>query len=159
MGIQGISSLMGSIKKKYDKSKDRSDWRVMQGMSREYYDTFIAGDNNLWQIKSEEVGNGESVAVGKRISRTDDDIEKIMKNGSPVPFGTVTPQDQKVSIIMSGVQMYSSDSSNLLRKEYLSGSQVALEQRLKNQVEKMKDDPGFRKKYNEQKDRIRRAYI
>ncbi len=159
MAIQGISSLMGSIKKKYDKSKDKSDWRVMQGMSREYYDTFIAGDNSLWQIKSEEVGNGESVAVGKRISRTDDDIAKIMKNGSPVPFGTVTPQTQKVSIIMAGVQMYSSDSSNLLRKEYLSGNQAALEQRLKNQVEKMKDDPGFRKKYNEQKDRMRRAYI
>lgn len=159
MAIQSISSLMGSLKKKYDKSKDKSEWRVLQGMNREYYDTFITGDNNLWQIKSEEVGNGESVAVGKRISRTDDDIEKIMKNGSPVPFGTVTPQTQKVSIIMAGVQMYSSDSSNLLRKEYLSGNQAALEQRLKNQVEKMKDDPGFRKKYNEQKDRIRRAYL
>lgn len=159
MAIQSISSLMGSLKKKYDKSKDKSEWRVLQGMNREYYDTFITGDNNLWQIKSEEVGNGESVAVGKRISRTDDDIEKIMKNGSPVPFGTVTPQTQKVSIIMAGVQMYSSDSSNLLRKEYLSGNQAALEQRLKNQVEKMKDDPGFRKKYNEQKDRTRRAYL
>lgn len=159
MAIQSVSSLMGSIKKKYDKSKDKSEWRVLQGMNREYYDTFIAGDNNLWQIKSEEVGKGESVAVGKRISRTDEDIGKIMKNGSPVPFGTVTPQTQKVSIIMAGIQMYSSDSSNLLCREYLSGNQAALEQRLKNQIEKMKDDPGFRKKYNEQKDRTRRAYI
>lgn len=159
MAVQSISSLMGTIKRKYDKSKDKPGWCVLQGMDREYYDTFIAGDNSLYQIKSEEVGNGESVAVGKRISRTDLDIEKIMKTGSPVPFGTVTPQTQKLSIIMAGIQTYSSDSTNMLRKEYLSSNQVALEQRLRHQVERMKNDPAFRKKYTEHKERIRRAFL
>jgi len=71
---------MGNLKESYDKSKDKSGWRVLSGMSREYHDTFIAGDNNLWQIKSEEVKPGEFVAVGMKASRSDEDLLKIMKN-------------------------------------------------------------------------------
>jgi hypothetical protein len=119
----------------------------------------VAGDRNLWQIRSDEVGAGEIVAVGMRISRMDEELEKIMKQGSPVPFGNVTPQQNKPSIIMAGIQTYSSDSSSLLCREFLSGKQAALEEKLKGQVEKMKDDPVFRKKYVEHKDRVRRSYL
>jgi hypothetical protein len=128
-------------------------------MNREYYNTFIAGDNNLWQIKSEEVASGELIAVGMRIARMDEELEKIMKKGSPVPFGTITPQPEKPSIIIAGVQTYSSDSSDLICREYLSNKQAALEQKLKGQVDKMMDDPAFRKKYREHKDRVGRAYL
>jgi hypothetical protein len=159
MAITSVSTLVGSLKEKYDKSKDRSSWRVLQGMDRDHYNTFIAGDRNLWQIKSEEVTAGELVAVGMRIARMDEELEKIMKQGSPVPFGNVTPQRNKPSIVMAGIQTYSSDSSSLLCREFLSGKQAALEEKLKHQVEKMKDDPAFRKKYSEHKDRIRRAYL
>ncbi len=159
MAAKSVSSLVGNLKERYDKSKDRSSWRVLQGMDREYNDTFIAGDKNLWQIKSEEVTTGEMVAVGMRIARMDEELEKIMRTGSPVPFGTVTPQKRKPSIIMAGIQTYSSDSSSLLSREYLSGKQAALEQKLKCQVAKMMDDPAFRKKYTQHKDRIRRAYL
>jgi hypothetical protein len=44
-------------------------------------------------------------------------------------------------------------------RELLSSKQAALTQKLKDQVDKMKDEPGFRKKYNEHRDRFRRAYI
>ncbi len=93
------------------------------------------------------------------VSSHDDKLTKIMKTGSPVPFGTMTPCDRKISIIMAGIQTYSSDSSNLQCREYLSGKQVALEQKLRQQVEIMMDDPAFRKKYAEHKDRLGRAYI
>ena len=159
MPVMNVSDLMGRLKRSYDKSNDKSGWRVLQGMNRGFYDTFIAGDNKLWQIKSEEVGLGEMVAVGLRASRCDEDLEKIMRTGSPVPFGTVTLQNRKLSIIMAGMQTYSSESSNLLCKEYLSGKQASLEQKLKAQVEKMKDDPAFRKRYEEHRDRVRRAYL
>jgi hypothetical protein len=159
MTIKSVSAIVASLKESYDKSKDKSSWRVLQGMDRDFYNTFIAGDNNLWQVKSEEVTTGEMVAVGMRIARMDEELEKIMKQGSPVPFGNVTPQRNKPSIVMAGIQTYSSDSSNLLCREFLSGKQAALEQKLKGQVEKMKDDPVFRKKYNEHKDRMRRAYL
>lgn len=159
MAIKSVSALVGDLKEKYDKSKDRSSWRVLQGMDRDHYNTFIAGDRNLWQIRSEEVMAGEMVAVGMRISRMDEELEKIMKQGSPVPFGNVTPQRNKPSIVMAGIQTYSSDSSSLLAREFLSGKQAALEEKLKGQVEKMKDDLAFRKKYNEHKDRLRRAYL
>ncbi|MCZ7399029.1 MAG: hypothetical protein WA102_06125 [Candidatus Methanoperedens sp.] len=159
MAIKNISSLMGTMKESYDKSRDKSRWRVLAGMNREYHDTFIGGENKLWQIKSEEVKPGEFVAVGAEVSRYDNDLEKIMKDGSPVPFGTMTPQNRGISIVMGGIQTYSSDSSNLLCKELLSGKQAALEQKLKCQVNKMMDDLSFRKKYNEHKDRLRRAYI
>ncbi|MBU4076508.1 MAG: hypothetical protein KKI06_07350 [Euryarchaeota archaeon] len=159
MAVKSVSTLVGSLKEKYDKSKDRSSWRVLQGMDKDHYNTFIAGDRNLWQIRSEEVAAGEMVAVGMRIARMDEELEKIMKQGSPVPFGNVTPQRNKPSIVMAGVQTYSSDSSSLLCRELLSSKQAELEQKLKGQVEKMKDDPAFRMKYNEHKDRLRRAYI
>ncbi|MCZ7355605.1 MAG: hypothetical protein O8C66_07330 [Candidatus Methanoperedens sp.] len=159
MAIKSISTLMADLKESYDKSKDRSSWKVLQGAKRECYDTFIAGDKKLWQIKSEEVGMGEMVAVGTRLSRPDDDIEKIMRTGSPVPFGIMTPQNRKLSIMMAGVQTFSSDSSNMLCKDYLSGNQAALEHKLKCQVHKMMDDPVFRKKYTEHKDRLRRPYL
>ncbi len=159
MAVKNISAVMGNLKESYDKSKDKSRWRVLSGMNREYHDTFIAGDNNLWQIKSEEVKPGEFVAVGMKASRSDEDLEKIMKNGSPVPFGTMTPFDRNISIIMAGVQTYSSDSSNMLCREYLSSKQAALEEKLKQQVNRMTDDPVFRKKYIEHKDRLRRAYL
>lgn len=159
MAIKSISDVMGNLKESYDKSRDKSGWRVLSGMNREYHDTFIAGDNNLWQIKSEEVKPGEFVAVGMKASRSDGDIEKIIKTGSPVPFGAMTPYTRDISIIMAGVQMYSSNSSHLLCREYLSSKQAALEEKLRQQVEKMKDDPAFRRKYNEHKDRLRRAYL
>ncbi len=159
MVVKSISTLMRDLKASYDKSKDKSSWKVLQGMNREYYDTFIVGDNNLWQIKSEEVGFGEMLAVGTKISRSDEELEKIMKTGSPVPFGTMTPINRKLSIIMAGVQIYSSESSNLLCREYVSSKQVSLEQKLKAQVDKMTDNPAFRKKYSAHKDRVGRAYV
>jgi hypothetical protein len=159
MAVKSISTLVGDLKEKYDKSKNKSSWRVLQGMDRDHYNTFVAGDRNLWQIRSDEVTKGELVAVGMRVARMDEELEKIMRQGSPVPFGNVTPQRNKPSIIMAGIQTYSSDSSSLLCREFLSGKQAALEERLKGQVEKMKDDPAFRKKYGEHKDRLRRAYI
>ena len=159
MAIKSVSSLMGNVKKTYDKSKNKSGWRVLSGINREYNDTFIAGDKKLWQVKSEEVSPGESIAVGMKISNFDEDLEKIMKNGSPVPFGTVTPIDKKISVIMAGIQTFSSDSSNLLCKEHLSGKQAQLEQKLKQQVDLMTEDASFRRKYKEHKDRLRRAYL
>jgi hypothetical protein len=159
MTIKSVSAIVANLKDYYDKSKDKSRWRVLQGMDRDHYNTFIATDKHLWQVKSEEVMTGEMIAVGMRIARMDEELEKIMKQGSPVPFGNVTPQLNKPSIVMAGIQTYSSDSSSMLCREFLSSKQAALEERLKGQVEKMKDDPGFRKKYYEHKDRLRRAYI
>ncbi len=55
MSVKSIRILMGEMKESFDKSRDRSGWKVLQGMNRGYYDAFLAGDNRLWQIKSEEV--------------------------------------------------------------------------------------------------------
>lgn len=159
MAVESIGTLMGNLKKAYDKSKNKSRWCVLHGLNKEYSDTFIAGDNDLWQIKSEEVGQGEFVAAGTRVSRFDSDLEKIMGNGSPVPFGTVTPVSTRISVIMAGMQIYSSDSSNLLCREHLSSKQAALEQKLKDQLNEMMDNPSFRKKYREHKERLGAAYI
>ena len=159
MAIKSVSSLMGNLKETYDRSKNKSGWCVLTGINREYNDTFIAGDKILWQIKSEEVRPGESVAVGMKVSKFDEELEKIMKNGSPVPFGTVTPIDKKISVIMAGMQTFSSDSSNQLCKEHLSGKQAQLEHKLKQQVDMMMENRSFRRKYLEHKDRLRRAYL
>src|SRR3972149_6494913 len=147
MAVKNISTLVGDLKEKYDKSKDKSSWRVLQGMDRDHYNTFVAGDKNLWQIRSEEVMAGEMVAVGLRISRMDEELEKIMKQGSPVPFGNVTPQRNKPSIVMAGVQTYSSDSSSLLSREFVARKQADLNVAVDCPREKHKLEPAFRRKY------------
>ncbi|MDW7728082.1 MAG: hypothetical protein SCH70_13460 [Candidatus Methanoperedens sp.] len=81
MKVGSVSSVMEKLKDDYDKSKNKRSWRVLQGMNKEQYDTFIAGDRNIWQIKSEEVGPGENIAVGARISSFDEELEKIMRAG------------------------------------------------------------------------------
>lgn len=159
MAIKSVSSVMGKVKESYDKSKNKSGWHVLSGINREYHDTFISGDKKLWQIKSEEVKPGEFVAVGMKVSKFDEDLEKIMTNGSPVPFGTVTPIDRKISVIMAGMQNFSSESSNLLCREYISGKQAQLELKLRQQVDIMTEDATFRRKYAEHKDRLTRAYL
>ena len=159
MKVESVSSVMENLKDSYGKSKNKKSWRILQGMNKDYYDTFIAGDKNLWQIKSEEVGAGQNVAVGAKISSFDEELEKIMKRGSPIPFGMVTPIRDRFSIIMSGVQNFSSESSNMLCKEMLSSKQASLESELQGQIESMKEDTAFRRKYLEHKDRLRRAYL
>lgn len=159
MTIKSVSSLMGKVKESYDKSKNKKGWRVLSGVRGEYMDTFIAGDNKLWQIKSEEVKSGEFVAVGMKVSKFDEDLEKIMKNGSPIPLNTITPVDRKISVIMAGTQTFSSDSSGLLCREHLSSKQAQLEQRLKQQVDIMMEDRIFRRSYREHKERMKKAYL
>ena len=160
MKVENVSSVMEGLKKDYSKSKNKKNWRVLQGRNKDYYDMFIAGDKNLWQIKSEEVSPGENIAVGAKISSFDEELDKIMRQGSPIPFGMVTPIRDRFSIIMSGVQNFSSESSNMLCKELLSSKQATLEQELQGKVESMKEDSkSFRRKYLEHKDRLGRAYL
>jgi hypothetical protein len=67
MAIKSISTLMGDLKESYDKSKDRSSWKVLQGMNREYYDTFVAGDNKIVANKIRRSRDGRDGSCGQEI--------------------------------------------------------------------------------------------
>lgn len=157
--IKDIRGLMREMKERYDRSESKETWRVLQGMGGNRYDTFVLGDGVLWQIKAEEVAPNEMLAVGTKITRFDEEVEKIMGVGSPVPFGTITPQGGGLSIIMAGIQMFSSDSASQLVKNYLSSKQEALESKLRQQIESLGMDKPFLRRYREHRERLLRPYI
>ncbi|MHA1430705.1 MAG: hypothetical protein ACTSRV_10010, partial [Candidatus Freyarchaeota archaeon] len=70
MSVRPIDEIMRELKKQYDKSKHREQWRVLTGRNfDDTYDTFITTDRSLWQIKSEFIAPAQAVGVGSNIRR------------------------------------------------------------------------------------------
>ncbi|HIH45223.1 MAG TPA: hypothetical protein HA257_09215 [Candidatus Methanoperedenaceae archaeon] len=158
--IKNIRDIMAEMKASYDKSKSRQSWQVLQGRDGDNrYSMFVLGDEKLWQIRGMEVARNEMLAVGSQVSGADADIKKYMDSGSPVPFGTITPQTASVSLIMAGVQRYSSESAGTLGRELLSSRQVALNEKLDRELERMCEDRDFRKKYRAYAEESGRSYL
>ena len=161
MEIKPSSEVMRELLKLYRKSKHKEDWRVLTGRTpKGLYNTFISTDNKLWLLEAEPISSREFIAVGSEVANLDENIRKIMDRGAPVPFGVISPQNKYYSIILAGIQQYSSDSIYQLRKEYFSDKQADLEAKLKEELNRLiTGNPWFAKKYREQKERESKSYI
>ncbi len=163
MGIKSSADIARILKEKWDKSKDKEDWRVLTGMNpKGRYDMFIGSSERFWQLKMEHTGSNEVIGFGLEVGKIDDDIKKHFGTGSPVPFSLVAPQTPKkanLGIIMAGIQQYSSDSTHSLCKDYISEKQAKLDDKLDSEIERMSSDPVLRRKYKEQKERERKSYL
>ncbi len=160
MSVRPIDEIMQELKKQYDKSKHKEQWRVLTGRNPDdTYDTFITTDRSLWQIKSEFIGPGQAVGVGSNIRRIDDEIRKVVNQGTPVPFGMLVPQSREIAIILAGIQTYSSESVSRLARYHVSDRQSELEEKLDEELEKLMQNPNFRREYLRYKERSRRLYV
>ena len=161
MGIQSSTDITRTLKEKWDKSKNRGDWRVLTGQNHKgRYDMFITTPERVWQLKFEQTGGNEAIGFGQDVGKTDDEIKRLMSVGAPVPFGMISPQKADLAIIMGGIQQYSSDSTHTLCKEYISGEQAKLDEKLDREIDRMMGtDPVFRRRYKEQKERERIPYL
>lgn len=160
MTVKPAKDILAEMKKRYDKCPE--GWRVLTGMdSKDVYDTFIsAGDGRVWQIKSEPISRNELVGVGLKVEKVDREIERIMMSGAPVPFGIISPQTRDLAIIMAGIQQYSSNAIEQLKKEYISSKQTKLYSNLKKEVERMlNSDPSLDRKYRAYKEFKARSYV
>lgn len=160
MGIKTSAEITQILKGKWDKSKNRGDWRVLSGRNpKGRYDMFISNPEHIWQIKFEHTGCNEAIGFGCEVGKIDDEIRKLMGGGAPVPFGLISPQKADPAIIMAGMQQYSSDSANALSKDYISEKQAKLDEKLDLEIERMNSDPRLRRRYREQKERERTPYL
>ncbi|MCS4542069.1 MAG: hypothetical protein HY929_07100 [Euryarchaeota archaeon] len=161
MDIKPTNEIMRELLRLYRKSKSKESWQVITGRNpKGRYDTFISADDKLWQLETEPIGSMEFIGVGSEITNVDEDIRKIMRTGSPVPFGIISPQRGKFSIIMAGIEQYSSDSVHLLRKEYFSEEQIKLEEKLNQELKRLVNrNPSFARKYKEQKEHESKSYM
>ena len=161
MVIQSSAEITRALKDKWDKSKNKDDWRVLTGRNHKgRYDMFVSTPNRILQLKFEQTGGNEAVGYGLDVGKMDDEIKRLMSMGAPVPFGLISPQQAELAIIMAGIQRYSSDAAHTLRTDYISNAQAKLDEKLDGELERMQTaDPSFRRRYREQKERERIPYL
>ncbi len=116
-----ISSVMKKMKKDYDNS-NKKDWRVISSMDRDgNTDTFITNKPNAYWLKSKELGPYSSLSMGSIVRNIERDIDdQIGKTLSPNDmlrlFGMMVPIQNNQNIIAAGIEKYSQNHGNHLKK-------------------------------------------
>jgi hypothetical protein len=146
MDFHGIDEFMRFLKTRYDRSERKQDWRALSGRDhlRSGYDTFIFTDESVYQIKA---AKGEMAAVAREIGGPSPDLLEAIKGGAPIPLGVVSRTPDMYSVIMFGMQQYSSDISDMLKREYYSSKQDQLQAELDRRVSVFLERPEYRRAY------------
>lgn len=149
MEIHGVEELMHLLKLRYDSSEQRQDWRALSGRNHTTgdYDTFIFAEDRVYQIKAIEISPRNMVGVGCEVGTCSPDLTEISRQGSPVPLGVVSRRQDASSVIMFGMQQYSSDATLQLKDEFFSSRQDRLESDLKRRLDKVLERPQLRSSY------------
>lgn len=149
MEFHGIDELMKCLKRQYDASERKHEWRALTGRDHVngVYDTFVFSDERVHQIKAVEVAPKRMIAVGGEIGSSSPDLAEITQEGSPVPIGVVSRATDASAIIMFGMQQYSSDIADMLRTEYFQSKQDRLESDLKHRLDALLKRPEFGTSY------------
>ncbi|HEX7391883.1 MAG TPA: hypothetical protein VF374_02905 [Thermoplasmata archaeon] len=149
MEFSGIDEFMLYLKAQFDKSERRQDWRALTGRNHvsSDYDTFIFTDEKVFQIKAKEVAPKRMAAVAREVGGPSPDLLELIAGGSPVPLNVMTRSPSAYSVIMFGVQQYSSDISDLLRREYYGSRQDQLDLELDRSVKVLLDRPDVMRAY------------
>ncbi|MDH3366078.1 MAG: hypothetical protein OEM29_08795 [Thermoplasmata archaeon] len=149
MEFHGIDELMRGLKRQYDSSSRRHEWRALTGRDhvKGVYDTFVFSDEKTYQIKAAEVAPKRVIAVGGEVGTSSTDLAEISRNGSPVPIGIMSRSTDASSIVLFGMQQYSSEIADTLKAEYFQSKQDRLERDLKAQLDRLLERPEFRATY------------
>ena len=119
-GVTPIKTIIKRMKKDYDKSP--KGWRII-GSSDKHgnTDTFITKKPDAYWLKSKMLNPYSSLTMGSLARNINKDIdEKIGKNMSPDDmlrlFGMIVPVKQDQNIIAAGIEKYSQQHGNHLKK-------------------------------------------
>jgi hypothetical protein len=154
MEFHGIDEFMLYLKGRFDLSERKQDWRALTGRDHvaSQYDTFIFTDERIFQIKAKELAPRKMVAVASEVGDPSPDILELTKGGAPVPLNVVSRSPSPYSIVMFGIQQYSSDISDLLRREYFSSKQDRLDMELERSMKALLERPEYRAAYRSMKE-------
>ena len=118
--VKPISSIVKKLKKEYD--KDPKDWRVIGSKDKDgNLDTFITKKPNAYWLKSKQLGPYSSLSMGSYVRNIDKDIDsKVGKKLSPDDmlrlFGMVVPVRKYQNVIATGIEKYSQQHGDYLKK-------------------------------------------
>ena len=119
-GVAPISSVVKKMKKDYD--KDPKDWRIIGSKDNDgNLDTFINKKPNSYWLKSKQLSPYSALSMGTVVRNLDKDIdEKVGKNMSPDDmlrfFGMIVPVKTNQNIIAAGIEKYSQEHGDYLKK-------------------------------------------
>lgn len=119
-GVAPIRSVVKKMKKEYD--RDPKDWRVLGSNDKDgNYDTIISKKPNHYWLKSKQLSPFSALSMGTVVRNLDKDIdEKIGRKMSPNDmhrfFGMVVPIKENKSVIASGIEKYSQEKGNYIKK-------------------------------------------
>lgn len=155
MEFQGIDEFMRFLKAKYDASDRRHEWRALSGRDHvsSSFDTFILTDERVYQIKSVELLPQRMVAVANEVGGPSPDMLALLRGGAPVPLSVISKRDDASAVVMFGMQQYSSDVADVLKREYYGSRQDALKSELDHRVKNLIERPEYRRAYRGQRER------
>ncbi|MFX0072868.1 MAG: hypothetical protein ACFFAO_17465 [Candidatus Hermodarchaeota archaeon] len=119
-GVAPIKSVVKKMKKEYD--KDPKDWRIIGSKDDQgNNDTFITKKPNAYWLKSKQLSPYSALSMGTVIKNIDRDIdEKVGQKMSADDllrlFGMVVPVKQNQSVIAAGIEKYSQQHGDYLKK-------------------------------------------
>lgn len=149
MEFHGIDEFMRYLKVKFDESERKQDWRALTGRNHVHgeNDTFIFTDTRVYQIKSVEIAPHRMAAVGHEVGGPSPDMLELVRGGAPIPLNVVSKAPDAYSVVMFGMQQYSSEVADLFRNEYYSSRQDEIQNALKHQVDLLLQRPEYRASY------------
>ncbi len=116
-----IASVMKKMKKEYDNS-NKKDWRVISSTDEDgNTDTFITKKPNAYWLKSKQLSPYSSLSMGSIVRNIDKDIDdqigkKLSADDMLRLFGMVVPIQKNQNIFAGGIEKYSQQHGNHLKK-------------------------------------------
>ncbi|MFW9825506.1 MAG: hypothetical protein ACFFE4_21365 [Candidatus Thorarchaeota archaeon] len=138
-GVAPIRSVVKKMKKEYD--RDPKDWRVLGSKDRDgNLDTIISKKPNHFWLKSKQLSPLSALSMGSVVRNLDRDIdEKMGKKMSPDEmlrfFGMVVPIKQNKNIIATGIEKFSQEKGDYLKK-VINERDSNLDYQLRHRIDK-----------------------
>jgi ABC-type molybdate transport system substrate-binding protein len=151
MEFHGIDEFMLYLKTQFDRSERKQDWRALTGRDHvsSAYDTFIFTDQKVFQVKAKEFAPKKMASVACEVGDPSPDLLELIKAGAPVPLNVISRAPSAYSVIMFGMQQYSSEVSDTLCREYYSSRQDRLESDLSRSLKVLLERPDYRRAYRD----------
>jgi hypothetical protein len=119
-GVAPIKHIVKKMKKDYD--KDPKDWRVIGSKDNKgNNDTFITKKPNTYWLKSKQLSPYSALSMGTVVRKIDQDIDnQVGKKLSPDEmlrlFGMVVPIKKDQNVVAAGIEKYSQEHGDYLKK-------------------------------------------
>ena len=121
-GVAPIKPIIKKLKKEYD--RDPTNWRVIGSKDDQVNtDTFITKKPNAYWLKSKMLNPYSSLSMGTVVRNIDRDIDDASGKGKALSqdemlrlFGMIVPIKKDQNIVASGIEKYSQQHGDHLKK-------------------------------------------